>query len=195
MGYIQDYVIRKRKEIKEILKQTRENIERKKLIAACKIAMENPHFQRDYLYKGNTYCNQGSEWILKKLGYDTKFFYSWWKARKKYIVTTANQIFDKCIQAEKEGILKVIDKKTAQELAWKGIPSLIIAKSKDPKKWGHVTVTYPSPPGEIFLNCNIGWENLICSPDDPRSFAGGKSYLTDYIIYQVPKVKTLTSQS
>jgi len=187
MGYTQDYVTIKRKEIKEILKRTQESIDRKKLIAACESAMKNPKFQRDYYKKGNTYCNQGSEWILKKLGYNTQFFYSYWEERKIHIVTTANQIYDKCLIAEKAGMLKIIDEQTAQELAWKGIPSLIIAKSKDPKRWGHVTVTYPSPIGEMFLNCNIGWENLICSPYDSRSFGGGESYLTDYIIYQVPK--------
>ena len=159
--------------------------QRQRLIEVCNEALIKPEFQRDYMYKGNTYCNQGSEYILKKLGYYTQFFYSYWKERKRWIVTTANQIYDKC---RKDKTLKRIDLRIAHLLAWQGIPSLIIAKSKDRKKWGHVSVTYPSPLDEPLLVCNIGWENLICSPKHPKSFAGGDHYLSAWDIWEIPKI-------
>jgi hypothetical protein len=164
--------------------------QRERLMNYIETGLANPRFQRDYMYKGNTYCNQFSEWVLRMMGYDTHFMYELWKEKNILIVTYANLIYDKIkVESTYRNEIKKVTKEEARELSWKGIPALLIARSNRKNVHGHLAVTYPTPPaGEALKIGNAGWFNLICTPEDKKSFGGGADYLSPIDYYLLPQV-------
>lgn len=162
-----------------------EEKERTRLISVCNEALRMKKFERGYYGPGKTACNMAAAFILDSMGYYTQFMRGWWEAKKIFIVSTANSIYAK---ARKEKALKKINLLEAQRLSWKGIPSLICAKSKKRGISGHVAITYPSPADGILYICNIGWYNLVCPVNDKKSFGGGKHYLTDLDVWRIPLI-------
>lgn len=163
-------------------------MERDKLKGLCEEAIVNPKFKRGYYGGDKTACNIASAWIAEEMGCYVRWMEGYWKEKGIWITSPANVIYATALKEEVEGEIKRVPYKKAQELAWEGEVVILTAKSTIKGRSGHIAVVYPTRPGiDALMVCNVGWDNLICPPDDKRSFGGGESYLTEGIYFHLTK--------
>lgn len=175
--------------------EEKHNEARDRLIKACKAALVRKDFQRHAYGKNKTHCNRAAAWIAEQCGYDTTWMhynYINWKAEKGKLglgcVMTANSITRQANkEAKSRNIIRITSTATAHFTAWLGIPVLLCALSTQKGRSGHVAIVYPTPEIGFLQVCNIGWNNLICSPGDQKSFGGGKDYLSAWSFYKLGK--------
>lgn len=164
---------------------------RDRLIEACLSALIRKDFQRHAYGKNKTHCNRAAAFIAKQCGYDTTWMhynYDNWKAGngKLGCVMTANSICGRAKREAKAGnITEIMNMETAHFTAWLGIPVLLCAHSLNRRRSGHVAIVYPTPETDFLQVCNIGWDNLICSPGNQKSFGGGMDYLSEWCFYRL----------
>lgn len=160
---------------------------REKLIKVCREALERKDFKRHYYGKNKTHCNRASEYIAKQCGADTAWmhynFFQWLEGWGKLgCVMTANSICKRAPDMTIKYITRV-DQDQARFCAWLGYPVLLCAHTIKGRRSGHVAIVYPTPQNSFLKVCNVGWDNLICSPGDNKSFGGGASYLSAWSFY------------
>jgi len=145
---------------------------RKKLKAVCEETVNMQKYKR----KGRkTYCNLASRKIAEMMGAITRVLFVM-KTRTSGIITgTANIICKNAKKMEEAGELKLLTENEAQHFAWWGFPVLVCWKNPKRGQSGHVAIVYPTDPeSEPLMICNVGWENLICQPKNPKALGNRK---------------------
>jgi hypothetical protein len=154
------------------------NEERTRLIEICEKVIVQKNVQRDYMGKGRTHCNNGSHIIARLMKAPTRVFFS----EYGFYVLRANQICDNAEKLAREGIIRELPRErmpqnpsviSAREAAWGGKVVLACAKNLK-RKPGHVAILYPCE--DRIMVANIGWNNLICTLEDPKGFGWGTEH-------------------
>lgn len=145
---------------------------RERLIKKCNEVVNDPKYYRK---KKKTFCNIAARIIAEFMNAITKVLFVM-KTRTSGIITgTANIICKNCEKAEKKGEVERLTKKVAQYYAWIGFPILACWKNPNWKRSGHVAIVYPTNPEiEPIKVCNIGWNNGIFEPENPKAFGDRK---------------------
>jgi len=174
-------ITQKAYELSEQLIKTR----REKLKKFCHEALDNPKFMKR---KKKTFCNLAARFIAESMGVITKIcnvFLMWTRSGQKWITGTANVIAKNAEKLAVEGkIQEIYDLDEAQGWQWMGYIILYAWKNPNRRSSGHVAIGYPTEPGKEPLKiCNIGWNNLICEPNNKKAFGS-----LPFKIYRLPMI-------
>lgn len=153
----------------------------------CKEMLTMRGYRRHDYGKNKTHCNRATERIAREMGYNTDWMRYPGKDGKPGIPGNANYMYIEALKAEVRGEITRVTQEEARKLAWDGEVVILTARSIKPGRSGHISVVYPTPVEAPLQVCNVGWDNLICEPEERESFGGGKSYLSPGIYFHLKK--------